>query len=126
MQTPPEKSTARELTEQTISAGAGMVPLVGSPVAVAFAVATGWSYNRRMRAWLEDLAEAVNELQEAAEEPLTFDDLANDVFHRRRCQCIAKLQATSGRNFVPSVRSAALNGARRANGRRTDALLPAG
>jgi hypothetical protein len=78
MQTPPEKSTARELTEQTISAGAGMVPLVGSPVAVAFAVAMGWSYNRRMRAWLEDLAEAVNELQEAAEEPLTFDDLANN------------------------------------------------
>jgi hypothetical protein len=59
MQTPPEKTTARELTEQAVIAGAGMVPVAGSPLAVAFAVAMGWSYNKRMRARLEDLAEAV-------------------------------------------------------------------
>ena len=95
MQTPPEKPTARELAEQAIIAGAGMVPIAGSPIAVAFAVAMGWSYNRRMRAWLEDLAAAVSELQDAQDEALSIDDLAdNDVFTDAVVNATRAAQAT--------------------------------
>jgi hypothetical protein len=66
VQKPPEKSTARELTEHAITAAAGAVSAVGSPLAVALAFAMGWTYNKRMREWLDDLAEAVSELQERA------------------------------------------------------------
>lgn len=45
----PKKSTTRAIVEQSIVAGAGLVPIAGSPLAVAFAVAMGWSYNKRMR-----------------------------------------------------------------------------
>lgn len=56
----------------------GMVPIVGSPVAAALARAMGWAYNRRMQQWLEDLAEAVTELQEHSSDPLSYEDLAED------------------------------------------------
>jgi hypothetical protein len=78
VQKPPETSTARELTEHAITAAAGAVPVVGSPLAVAFAVAMGWTYNKRMREWLDDLAEAVHELQGRAEHTSGFDELAED------------------------------------------------
>jgi hypothetical protein len=53
-----------------------MVPVVGSPLAIAFALAMGWTYNRRMTAWLDELAEAVDELQERTD-GLCFDALAD-------------------------------------------------
>ena len=42
MDAPPEKSTARELVEKAVEGGVGMVPIVGSPAAVAFAYWLGW------------------------------------------------------------------------------------
>jgi hypothetical protein len=110
MQKPPEKSTARELTEQAVIGAAGMVPIVGSPVAVAFAVAMGWSYNKRMRAWLEDLAEAVSQLQEAADEPLTFEDLANnDVFTDAVVNASRAAQATHQEEKLRALKNGVLH-----------------
>jgi hypothetical protein len=76
MEKPPSKSTAREVTEAAIVGSVGAVPVAGSPLAAAFALALGWSYNRRMTAWLEDLAEAVDELQEQG--AATLEDLVHD------------------------------------------------
>jgi tetrahydromethanopterin S-methyltransferase subunit D len=39
--TPPSKSTSRELTEKAIEAGLSMIPIAGSPAAIAFAYAVG-------------------------------------------------------------------------------------
>ncbi|MEV6527448.1 hypothetical protein AB0M43_36540 [Longispora sp. NPDC051575] len=75
---PPKKATGREVVEYIVEGAVGMVPVVGNPMAVAFAVAMGWTYNRRMRDWLEELAEAVSELQEERTTPLTFEELAED------------------------------------------------
>jgi hypothetical protein len=48
MRKPPKKSTGREIVDATVQGAAGMVPVVGDPLAVAFAVAMGWTYNKRM------------------------------------------------------------------------------
>jgi hypothetical protein len=77
MKEPPEKSTKRELAEKAIEAGAGLIPIVGSPLATVFAYMVSWSHNERMKLWLEDLAHAVDEMQETLEE-LTDDDVFLD------------------------------------------------
>src|SRR5690349_19392784 len=109
MEQPPEKSTARELTEQAIAAGAGMVPVVGSPVAVAFAVAMGWTYNKRMRQWLEELAHAVSELQQRDEMP-TFEELADsDVFADAVVNATRAAQATHRAEKLSALKNGVLN-----------------
>jgi hypothetical protein len=77
MKEPPAKSTKRELTEKAIEAGAGLIPLIGSPLATVFAYMVSWSHNERMKLWLEDLATAVDEMQQTLEE-LTDDDVFLD------------------------------------------------
>lgn len=109
MEQPPEKSTARELAEQAIAAGAGMVPVVGSPLAVAFAVAMGWTYNKRMRQWLEDLAEAVDELQQRDELP-TVEELAeSEVFVDAVVNATRAAQTTHQEAKLAALKNAVLN-----------------
>ncbi|MFN2561636.1 MAG: hypothetical protein ABR571_10125 [Jatrophihabitans sp.] len=106
----PNKSTARELVEQSVIAGAGMVPVAGSPVAVAFAMAMGWSYNKRMRQWLEELANAVTELQEESDEYLTIEDLAqDDVFTDAVVNATRAAQATHQDEKLRALRNGVLN-----------------
>ena len=110
MQEPPEKPKARELAEQAIIAGAGMIPIAGSPIAVAFAVAMGWSYNKRMRAWLEDLAAAVNELQDAQGEAFSIEDLAdNDLFTDAIVNATRAAQATHHEEKLRALRNGVLH-----------------
>lgn len=109
MDHPPKKSTAREMTEAAIEASAGMVPVVGSPLAVAFAVAMGWTYNRRMQAWLGELAAAVTELQERSD-GLSFDDLAQDeVFVDAVVNATRAAQATHDDEKLKALRNGVLN-----------------
>lgn len=87
-----------------------MLPIAGSPMAVAFAVAMGWTYNKRMTLWLDDLAQAVNELQQKLDAPRSFDQLAEDpafidaVVHATRAA-----QATHQQEKLDSLRNAVLN-----------------
>lgn len=104
MQKPPGKSTAREVTEKLVEGGVGMVPVVGSPLAAAFALAMGWSYNRRMDSWLQELAEAVNKLEGRLE------DLADDdVFVDAVVNASRAAQATHQQEKLDALRNAVLN-----------------
>lgn len=73
----PKKSAGREVVEAVVEGAARIVPVAGGPLAVAFALAMGWTYNRRMTQWLDDLADAVSDLQERTD-GLSFQTLAND------------------------------------------------
>lgn len=107
---PPRKSTAREVTEKALEAAVGMVPVVGSPIAVAMATAMGWAYNRRVQRWLEDLATAVSELQEWAGEPWTFEELAgNDAFVDAVVQATRAAQATHRNDQLDALRNGVLH-----------------
>ena len=109
MEQPPEKSTARELAEQAVVAGVGMVPIAGSPLAVAFAMAMGWTFNKRMRQWLEDLAESVTELQERDELP-TVEELAeSDVFVDAVVNATRAAQTTHQEMKLEALKNAVLN-----------------
>lgn len=77
MERPPKKSTGREVVEHVIEAGAGMVPILGNPLAVALTVAMSWTYNRRMSAWMDDLADSVSALEDRTDH-LSFEELADD------------------------------------------------
>lgn len=87
-----------------------MVPIVGSPVAVAFAVAMGWTYNKRMTAWLDGLAEAVDDLQNQMDAPISFEDLADDpVFVDAVVHATRVAQATHQEEKLEALRNAVLN-----------------
>ncbi len=108
MDKPPSKSTAREVTEAAIVGGVGAVPVAGSPLAAAFALALGWSYNRRMTAWLEDLAEAVDELQQQG--TATLEDLVDDdVFLDAVALATRAAQATHQQEKLEALRNAVLH-----------------
>lgn len=86
-----------------------MVPIVGDPLAVAFAVAMGWTYNKRMAQWLEELAAAVDELQEEHDR-LTFEDLAGDpVFADAVINASRAAQATHAQEKLDALRNGVLN-----------------
>ncbi len=107
--TPPTKSSAREITEAAIEGSAGLIPVVGSPLAVAFALTMGWAYNKRMTAWLEGLAEAVTELQEQSAE-WTFEALAQDeVFVDAVAAASRAAQATHSAEKLAALRNGVLN-----------------
>ena len=95
--------------ERTVEAGASMVPVVGGPVAVAFNTALGWSFTRRMDQWLDDLAEAVSELQQRTE-GLSFDDLArNDDFVDAVVSATRAAQATHAEEKLAALRNGVLS-----------------
>ncbi len=63
--TPPGKSKGKENSaERVAEAGAGSVPVVGAAFAVALVTALNWKLNQRRDDWLENLAEAVEQLGE--------------------------------------------------------------
>lgn len=59
---PDEKSGARQVTEKAMEAVSGSVPFVGGALAVVLAHAFSHSYEKRLRAWMEQLAQVVQEL----------------------------------------------------------------
>ncbi|WP_299959954.1 hypothetical protein [uncultured Modestobacter sp.] len=110
MDTPPEKSTGRELLEKTVEGTAGMVPFAGGPLGVALALAMGWSYNKRMQQWLDDVAVAITELQEATEDWPSFEELAqDDVFVDAVLRASQAAQATHQAEKLDALRNGVLN-----------------
>lgn len=59
---PSEKSGARQVAEKALEAASGSVPFVGGSLAVILAHAFSHSYEKRLRAWMEQLADVVQEL----------------------------------------------------------------
>jgi len=109
MEPPPKKSTSREFVERTVEGAAGMIPIAGNPLAVALAVAMGWTYTRRMTQWMEDLAAAVTELQERTD-GLSFADLAeDDAFVDAVIAATRAAQATHVEEKLEALRNGVLN-----------------
>ena len=78
MEEAPKKSTSREVAETVASGAAGMIPLVGSPIAVVLGLVMGYGYNKRMEQWRDAVAEAITDLEERMDEPLDLNALAED------------------------------------------------
>ncbi|GAA4740612.1 hypothetical protein GCM10023328_22240 [Modestobacter marinus] len=107
---PPDKSTGREVVEGVVEAAASVVPLVGGPVGVALAMTMGWAYNKRMQAWLQDVAEAITELQDTIEGWPPFQDLAEDeVFVDAVVHASRAAQATHQDEKLNALRNGVLN-----------------
>lgn len=73
---PDEKSGRRAITDAAIEAGTAAIPFVGGSLAVLLAHAFSRSYEQRLRNWMEELAEAVQELYDA--EGVDIEALAED------------------------------------------------
>jgi hypothetical protein len=105
----PKKSAGREIAEKVVEGAIGAVPVAGSPLAALFGLAIGWSYNRRVQEWLDELAEAVKELQERTD-GLSFEDLAEDeVFVDAVVNASRAAQATHQREKLDALRNGVLN-----------------
>ena len=104
----PRKSSSREVVEAAASGFAGMVPVAGSPLAAAFALAMGWTYNKRWQTWLDDLAAAVTELQER--EGVTLEELRqSEVFVDAVVHASRSAQATHSDEKLRALRNAVVN-----------------
>jgi hypothetical protein len=76
--TPPEeKGKVRSLTETAVEAGTAAIPFVGGSMAVIMARVFSQAYERRLRSWMEQLADVVQELCDQVA-GLTLEDLADD------------------------------------------------
>lgn len=73
---PEEKSGRRAIADAAIEAGAAAIPFAGGSLAVMIAHVFSRSYEKRLRNWMEELAEVVQELCDA--EGLDVDTLAED------------------------------------------------
>jgi NAD(P)-dependent dehydrogenase (short-subunit alcohol dehydrogenase family) len=108
---PPSKSTGREIAEKAVEAGLSMIPLAGGPAAVAFAYAVGRGYNRRLQAWLTQLAEAVDDLVDQVE-GLDIDTLAeNEDFLDAVATATRAAERTHQSIKIEALRNAVLNAA---------------
>ncbi|MGE5828107.1 MAG: hypothetical protein ACM30G_07030, partial [Micromonosporaceae bacterium] len=67
MEPPPKKSAGREVVEAAVQGGLNALPMVGGPLATAFAYAVGVPFEWRMSRWLAELAEAVEDLSNQVE-----------------------------------------------------------
>ncbi len=109
--TPPSKSTGREITEKAVEAGLSMIPVAGGPAAVAFAYAVGRGYSRRLQAWLTQLAEAVEDLTNQAED-LDIETLAkNEDFLDAVATATRAAERTHQDIKIEALRNAVLNAA---------------
>ena len=73
---PDEKSGRRTITDTVVEAGAAAIPFVGGSLAVLLAHAFSHSYEQRLRNWMEELAEAVQELYDS--EGVDIEALSED------------------------------------------------
>lgn len=109
MEQSPRKSAGREIAEKVTEGIVGAVPVAGSPLAALFGLAIGWSYNRRVQEWLDDLAEAVCELQ-GRTDGMSFEKLAeDDVFVDAVVNASRAAQATHQQEKLEALRNGVLN-----------------
>lgn len=100
MDKPPRKSNGREVVEAVVEGSVGIVPIAGSALAVAFSVAMGWAYNKRMQAWFETVAEAISELQGST---IDFEAIAED--DRFVDAVVAASKAAQGTSHAEKLRA---------------------
>jgi hypothetical protein len=111
MDSPPNKTTSREIAEKAVEAGLSAIPVAGGPVAVAFAYAIGRGYNRRLQAWLTQLAEAVDDLISQVED-LDIEKLAeNEDFLDAVATATRAAERTHQHDKIEALRNAVLNAA---------------
>lgn len=106
---PPRKSTAREIAEVAGEGALGMVPVAGSAFAAAFVMAVSFGFNRRQQAWFDDVAEAINDLQQRDLLP-PMEMLADDpVFQDAVVRATRAADATHDAEKLRALRNGLLN-----------------
>lgn len=86
-----------------------MVPLVGSAIAAAFTYAVGYSFNQRMQRWYEDVATAIQDLQDR-DSALDFEQLADDpVFVDAVVHATRAAQGTHNQEKLNALRNGVVN-----------------
>jgi hypothetical protein len=108
---PPGKSTGREIAERAVEAGLNFVPVVGSALAVTFVTALNWKLNERRDQWLEELAEAVQELGDRLDDvdPAKLPD--NPLFVDAVVSATRTVEHTHQQDKLAALRNAVINSA---------------
>ncbi len=106
---PPGKSKGRELAERLAEAGAGSVPMVGAALAVALVTALNWKLNQRRDDWLEDLAEAIEELGERVDRFDVETLVADPLFVDAVVSAVRTVEHTYQEAKLTALRNAVLN-----------------
>jgi hypothetical protein len=108
---PPGKSARREIAERAVEAGLNYVPVVGSTLAVTFVTALNWKLNERRDQWLEELAEAVQELCDRVDglDPAELPE--NPLFVDAVVSATRIVEHTHQQDKLAALRNAVLNSA---------------
>jgi hypothetical protein len=108
---PPGKSVGREIAERATEAALNFVPVVGSALAVTFVTALNWKLNERRDKWLEELAEAVQELGGRPDgvDPAKLPD--NPLFVDAVVSATRTVEHTHQQDKLAALRNAVLNSA---------------
>lgn len=78
-QRPPRESTSRTVVAKTTEAAVSIIPIVGGPLAVVVATLFGYSFEKRLGEWREQVMEQIQRLTD--ERGIAIADLAdNDEF----------------------------------------------
>ena len=72
---PPSRSESRQVAGKTAEAAVAAIPVVGGPLAVVVATLFGFSYDRRLTAWREEVFDRIRALEKQG---VSVEDLAND------------------------------------------------
>ena len=72
---PPSRSESGQVAGKTAEAAVAAIPVVGGPLAVVVATLFGFSYDRRLAAWREEVFDRIRALEEQG---VSVQDLAND------------------------------------------------
>jgi hypothetical protein len=107
----PRKSTAREAVENTVEAGLNLAPIIGGPLAVAFTYAVSVTFNRRMQQWLDELADAVSDLQQQGRGIDLVGLATDDDFIDAVASATRAAERTHQRLKIDALRNAVLNSA---------------
>lgn len=111
MEMPPNRKLTSELMELAGTAVLGAVPLLGSPLGAGFAYAMSLPFNRRQQRWLEDIAQALTNVEEQLA-GLTFERLAaDDGFVDTFIAATCAVASTNHQVKIDALRNAVVNAA---------------
>ena len=106
---PEEKSRARQFTETALEAATSSVPFAGGALAVLLAKAFSRTYEKRLRNWMEQLADVVQHLMDRVDD-LDVEELANDDdFMDAVATATRSAERTSAKIKLQALQNALLN-----------------
>ena len=106
---PPRKSTARDVAEFAGEGALGLVPLAGSAIAAAPVMAVSFGFNKRQQAWFDEVATAINDLQERDLLPPMAQLAEDPVFQDAVVRATRAADATHDVEKMRALRNGLLN-----------------